>query len=636
MTRLQLILIALIICLSLSSKEYHVAKTGNDNNSGDRNAPFLTIQAAANHAKPGDIIMVHEGVYRERINPPRGGSSNEKRIVYQAAEGNKVEIKGSEEINNWVKFFGTVWKATISNSMFGKYNPYKDLIHGDWFDNKGRNHHTGEVYLNGKSFWEMDILEKVLKSEPIPGKWDTQGSIYTWFCESDTENTYIYANFHGYNPNNELVEINVRSTCFYPDSTNINFITVRNFQLSQAATQWAPPTAEQIGLIGTNWSKGWIIENNILRNSKCAGITLGKYGDQYDNTSANAAEGYVETVKRALIKGWNKENIGSHSIRNNTISDCEQVGICGSLGGVFSIIENNNIYNIGTKQQFAGAEMGGIKIHAAIDMLIKGNRVVNCGKGIWIDWMAQGTRITSNLCYNNNYQDLYAEVNHGPYLVDNNLFLSLCSVWDMSQGGAYVHNLMAGKLNMSSPHSRITPYHQLHSTQIAGYDSIHGGDNRFINNIFIAGCQLNENQNNPEYETRAHYGKEYFGLKAFNHSAFPILSKNNVYLKGAFPFENEINGLELADDPNIQITENKDGIFFSMQVNKKIIKVQSNAVTTKLLGETIISKQAYVNPDNSSIIIDKDFLGNNRSKQNPTVGPFELTGFGMRKIRVWK
>ena len=34
--------------------------------------------------------------------------------------------------------------------------------------------------------------------------------------------------------------------------------------MSQAATQWAPPTAEQIGLIGTNWSKGWIIENNVI------------------------------------------------------------------------------------------------------------------------------------------------------------------------------------------------------------------------------------------------------------------------------------------------------------------------------------------------------------------------------------
>jgi len=46
--------------------------------------------------------------------------------------------------------------------------------------------------------------------------------------------------------------------------------------MRHAATPWAPPTAEQIGLIGTHWSKGWIIENNVISHSICAGIALGK------------------------------------------------------------------------------------------------------------------------------------------------------------------------------------------------------------------------------------------------------------------------------------------------------------------------------------------------------------------------
>ena len=60
--------------------------------------------------KPGDVITVHEGIYRERINPPRGGESDAKRIVYQAAPGEKVEIKGSEVVKNWVKVQDDVWK----------------------------------------------------------------------------------------------------------------------------------------------------------------------------------------------------------------------------------------------------------------------------------------------------------------------------------------------------------------------------------------------------------------------------------------------------------------------------------------------------------------------------------------------
>ncbi len=624
----------LLVSSFASAREYHVAKTGNDQNNGTLQSPLLTIQSAANIAQPGDVIIVHEGVYRERINPPRGGTSDKNRIVYRAAEGQQVEIKGSEVIKNWIKFKGTVWKATIPDSLFGEYNPYKDKIHGDWFIDNGRIHHTGEVYMNDKSFSEMEMLEKVLNPKPMSDRWDAEASVYTWFCESDKEYTYIYANFHEADPNKEWVEINVRKSCFYPDSTGINFITVNGFQMSQAATQWAPPTAEQIGLIGTNWSKGWIIENNVISNSKCAGITLGKYGDEFDNTSASSAEGYIETIKRALERGWNKENIGSHIVRNNTISDCEQAGICGTLGGIFSTIENNTIFNIYTKRLFRGFEMAGIKIHASIDMIIKNNRVVNCGRGIWLDWMAQGARVTANLCYNNDMQDFYSEVNHGPYLVDNNLFLSLCSVWDMSQGGAYAHNLMGGRLNMS-PHERVTPYHLPHSTEIAGYHEILGGDHRFINNIFLKESELNMNQENPELKTRLRFGREEFGLNAFNKPALQVVASSNAYMNGALPFEKENDYLELSSAPNLQIEENEKGIFLSFDFDERLIEMKNKPVTTELLGETLISGQAYVNPDNSHIILDTDYSGKKRDTNNPMVGPFEIKEDGAKNLKVW-
>jgi alpha-N-arabinofuranosidase len=89
----------------------------------------------------------------------------------------------------------------------------------------------------------------------------------------------------------------------------INYITVRGFTLRDAATPWAPPTAEQIGLIGTHWSKGWVIENNVISHSRCSGIALGKYGDAWDNKS-QSAEGYNRTIQSPLKNGWTKENIG--------------------------------------------------------------------------------------------------------------------------------------------------------------------------------------------------------------------------------------------------------------------------------------------------------------------------------------
>ena len=172
--------------------ELNVALSGDDANPGTQAAPLRTIQRAADLARPGDAITVHEGVYRERVKPPRGGESDAKRIVYQAAAGEKVEIKGSETVKNWVKVQNDAWKTTLPNSFFGDFNPYSDLIHGDWFDPKGREHHTGAVYLNGDWLTEAAKLEDVLKpADNAP----------LWFGRVENGETTIWAQFKGINPN---------------------------------------------------------------------------------------------------------------------------------------------------------------------------------------------------------------------------------------------------------------------------------------------------------------------------------------------------------------------------------------------------------------------------------------------------
>lgn len=615
-----LMLLTLSGILTAYSREYHVAKNGNDKNEGTKESPFLTIQWASNLGLPGDVIVVHEGTYRECVVPPRGGKSDEKRITYQAASGEKVIIKGSEVIKNWRQHSGNVWVATITNTFFKNYNPYKDNIHGDWFDDKGRVHHTGEVYLNGKSLWEVESLEKVLNPVEMKDNFDAAGSVFTWYCETDDRYTTIYANFQGADPNRELVEINVRKSCFYPAINHLNYITVRGFTLCHAATQWAPPTAEQVGLIGTNWSKGWIIENNIISDSKCSGITLGKHGDEFDNTSENSAEGYVKTIERAYKKGWNKETIGSHIVRNNTIFNCEQTGICGSLGAVFSTIENNNIYNIWTKRQFSGAEMGGIKIHASIDMTIRKNKLSNCGRGLWLDWMAQGTRVSGNLFFNNTSDDIFVEVNHGPFLIDNNILLSPIAIRDWSEGGTYVHNLIAGNIE-HRPQDRETPYHAAHSTKMAGLSKTKGGDNRFYNNIFVGGTASGQNSKS--------------GLGIYESTNYPMIVSGNVYLKGAEKFSKERNMLELADDPGITITETEKGIFLNLTFPKEFMNLKNAPVTTQVLGQAKVSGQNYENPDGSEIVISTDYFGKKRDKIRPTAGPFEKPDKGNNKLKVW-
>ncbi|HVI45778.1 MAG TPA: DUF1565 domain-containing protein, partial [Chitinophaga sp.] len=270
----------MLLCVSVQAqrqgREYHVSVNGNDTDDGSLQRPLKTISAAAELAMPGDVITVHAGIYREQIVPPRGGNSDVERIVYQAAKGETVEIKGSEVVKGWEKSDNDTWEVKIPNSFFGNFNPYKDLIHGDWFNPnpKNRKYHTGAVYLNGDWLMEAASPEQVMKPA------DEKNLLWWGIVDADT--TTIRAQFKGVDPNRQTVEINVRQTVFYPDKPFINFITVRGFTMQQAATNWAPPTAEQMGLIGVHWSRGWIIESNIVQYSKCVGISLGKYGDDFD------------------------------------------------------------------------------------------------------------------------------------------------------------------------------------------------------------------------------------------------------------------------------------------------------------------------------------------------------------------
>jgi hypothetical protein len=622
------VLLILMLAQAAGARDYHVSVKGNDASDGSASKPLRTISAAARLAQPGDAITVHAGTYRERITPPRGGESDARRIVYQAAPREQVSIKGSEVARGWKPFQGQVWKLTLPDSFFGNYNPYKDLIVGDWFTDKGRPHHTGEVYLNGKSLWETHLLDRVVNPQRIADARDPEGSTYTWFTEGEAGNTHIYANFHGKDPNRELVEINVRDSCFYPDAPGRDYITIRGFRMSQAATQWAAPTAEQIGLIGTHFSKGWIIENNVISDSKCSGITLGKERKTGHNVWINeptkdGATHYNEVVVRALAIGWSREKTGGHIVRNNTIFNCEQTGIAGSLGAVFSRITGNHIYNIWAKRQFTGAEMAGIKLHAAIDVLIQHNRIHGAGRGLWMDWMAQGTHITGNLLYDNSTDDLFVEVDHGPFLVDNNFFLSPVSLSDMSEGGAYVHNLMTGRIVSRPEPRRSTPYHKAHSTELAGLSKTTGGDDRFYNNIFVGGADQPAGPNAGGY-----------GLSVYDAREYPLYTGGNIYYGGARPYSKESSALTAAGPgPNPRVVEEADRAYVVLNA-VELEKAATRIVDTAALGKAKVPGLAYENADGSPVVINTDYSGKKRAAA-PTPGPLEKPGRGEVRIRVW-
>ncbi len=657
---------------------YYVSCQSEKGGWGTKERPFKTIGEAAAVAQVGDEVVVAPGVYREYVNPVRGGTDDAHRIIYRSQEPLGAVITGAEVIKNWTLVEGNVWEARIPNALFGAYNPYTTVIAGDWYYSQ-EPVHTGEVYLNGKSMYEAFSLEAVKNPQKRESSWDPQGTLYQWYTWQDNGYTVICANFQGADPNKENVEINVRRNCFYPDKTGVGYITLSGFKVTQAATTWAPPTAYQEGMVGPHWSKGWVIENCEISHSKCCGISLGKYlqpNNENKWTTKFLKDGTQterDAICQAQREGWTKENIGSHVIRGCNIHDCGQTGIVGHLGGVFSVIEDNHIHHINNKQDLAGAEIGGIKMHAAIDVTIRRNHIHHCTRGLWLDWQAQGTRVSSNLFHDNVPpvgtkiadglalgEDIFIEVSHGPTLVDNNFLLSPCACRLSTQGIALVHNFIAGSFTWVGmgtdnggtkfPTPRYTPYHVPHRTEVAGFMTILHGDARFYNNIFVQAkvredlkgyvqsrnldafsfynfiCGTKPYDGYPDPKT--YFGQfnaqstSDFGSKDLFYDHLPVYTGGNVYFNGAQPCDTEEN---FASDTEHEITwelylEN-DHYVFKTNVYDFMPEIHAPLVNTELLGEAFEPEQKFEAPDGSPILFDTDYLGEKRPLQ-PMPGPF--------------
>ena len=676
---------------------YYVNAKAKTNGNGTKELPFKTINQAAAIARAGDEVRVAPGVYREKV-VPRAGGTEDAPIVYRSEKPLGAVITGSEVLKGWKKYKGDVWTAKVENSLFGGYNPYTSYVCGDWYF-APTVRHTGSVVLNDRMMYEATTLEECVEGKADPCAWNQKESEFKWYCEQEGEApvpqynadgpykseyiinaqakeikagryTVFYCNFKGLDPNKQNVEILVRRNCFMPEVNGLNYITVSGFKICNGATTWAPPAAYQDGLIGPHWSKGWIMEDLEVCNSRCCGISLGKYRDEendmyfYTKHLKSPTQMERDAVCRGQYHGWTKENIGSHTIRRCHVHHCEQTGIVGRMGGVFSTIEDCHIHNICNSQQLGGAETAGIKLHAAIDVVIRRNHIHDCIMGVWLDWEAQGARITQNLMYNNERpagrtpaqgamfsNDVFIEVGHGPTLIDNNLLLSKVSIIIPSEGIAVVHNLILGSFGLINSgvdsiengqrEPRYTPYHIRHRTEVAGFMTILHGDDRIYNNIFAQMAPVTDKE-----KTAANFDYEVVGtapfdifptyeewianfmmdrepdmgpLAKYHFGHLPVWVGGNAYFNGASVCKHEKDNLVGAKSAKAKITL-KSGTLKS-NLAELIGDYKTGVITTAILGSAFEPEQKFENRDGTDIIFNEDFFGNHRGS-HVIPGPF--------------
>jgi hypothetical protein len=195
----------------------------------------------------------------------------------------------------------------------------------------------------------------------------------------------------------------------------------------------------------------------------------------------------------------------------------------------------------------------------------------------------------------------------------------------MSEGGAYVHNLIAGAVIMIPEPNRFTPYFFPHSTEIAGLTTILGGDDRYFNNIFVgvgAGSQISDKPN--------------YGTEIYDSAKYPVFMSGNIYYWGAVPCVKEEKIMtSSAFNPKVKLDEKGTDVYLNISPDQQYYDYNGILITSEILGKTRVTKTIFENTDGKDIMFDKDYFGHLRTTENAAAGPFVDLEKGQVILKVW-
>jgi parallel beta-helix repeat protein len=436
--------ILLVVCIvwsvdRLPAATYFVSPAGDDASNGTRGTPLKTISAAANKAVAGDTVLVLEGVYRERVAPPRGGVKG-KPIIYRGESGKRVVVKGSEVWQpNWNSEGAGIYSAHPDDSLFDDrssqyvdhYNPFKVELSSTPWHREGKREHErgfggdeeltytcGQVFVDGKPLREVPF-----RRELEPNTW--------WY---DAKRELVFVHFGERDPAECEVELTTRRRIFAPENRGLGHIVVEGFVFEHCGNQyptnfWNNDANAQRGAVGTEAGHNWIIRRNVIRYAKTFALDVGRVNIHSNEKSAYdnlVEENYIIDNGSAGIMSCGSRNL---VIRNNVV------------------LRNNRLHFLGKKRW----EHAGIKCHWLRDGHIEGNCIAHNYDtyGIWLDNQFPDSRISSNVIHDNGRAGIFLEMSDYDFdrlLVDNNFILdnheNAVYIHDAS-GATFVNNLLA-------------------------------------------------------------------------------------------------------------------------------------------------------------------------------------------------
>ena len=371
-------------------KTYYVDQknpVAHDENPGSQDAPFLTINRAAEVLRAGEKVIIRGGLYRESIHPMAGGSGPDAMICYEAADGESVVVSGAVEARRpWQ--LSHDWNFSAARKMKEEVHfPVYELDIAD-FDYRGYNP-FGMVNVLQDRFWlwhkriEMDPFFRrrgMILVDGVPMQQCEHPSFVgraanTFFIHHN--GTKIYARMPDDTaPDQHHIEFVIKEQVFAPAILGLGYIHIKGIRFQHAANGFPVP---QRGLVSASRGHHFIIEDCIIEGANSVGLDMGN-------------------------ECWNamppKGELGYHIVRRNIIRNC---GICGfaAIGAPGFLVEDNLFEDIGYQNCEHMYESAGVKVHHCVDMLFRRNvmRRIRHASGFWLDCGNKNNRISGNLFY---------------------------------------------------------------------------------------------------------------------------------------------------------------------------------------------------------------------------------------------
>jgi hypothetical protein len=395
------------------SHTYHVAQgnpQASDENPGSEERPWRTISKAAAVLQPGERVVVHRGVYREWVQPERGGTGPDQMIWYEAAPGEDVQIKGSKVWTpEWQSVDGA-WRTELDPNLFISENPFAmenfpAQSSDEWKRFPSMELRRGQLFLDEKPLNQVANREELLKAEN------------SFWVEPDGNSLQIRL-IGGASPNGRSFELTCYEQVFAPIKRGLCYIGISGFRIYHAANA-VPIPPPQRGALSATAGHHWIIEDCEVGYANTIGIDL---GGQWWGLPGNDRQ------------GW-------HIVRRCHVHHCGVAGICGwhNLANQSYLIEDNLITDCGWMPITHHYETAGVKIHYTVNCLFRRNVLLHnrSSAALWFDGYSTNTRITQNVFHDTTqspFGSIFIEVTQGPNLVDNNLIIT------SSDHGIYEHD----------------------------------------------------------------------------------------------------------------------------------------------------------------------------------------------------